>query len=171
MRVMQNGFTLIEILVSLIILSIALLGMAGLQILSIQSTTNALNRSQATMVAYDLAERMKRNKVAALNNRYDTEIKLVDGKQKNAPASPGCINSGCTADQLAKQDIREWLENLIDVNAVGLDDSNWRPVITDATAQLTRAPNSNQFSLIISWQDNSKGTKNTQQFYSMGFAL
>ena len=173
MRINQSGFTLVEILVSLVILSVALLGMAGLQILSMQSSTSALNRSQATMVAYDLAERMRRNRLAALNSRYNSEILLINGDQKNAPASPGCIQTGCTSDQLAEQDIREWLENFTDVAGVGLDGDDWRPVLPDGNAILTRSPpSSNKFKLRITWSENNQGQNSvTQPFYAMDFAL
>lgn len=55
----QRGFTMIEVLVALIILAIGLLGVAGVQALSLKQTANSNIRSLVTMYAYDLSERMR----------------------------------------------------------------------------------------------------------------
>lgn len=55
----QTGFTLIEILVTVIVLSIGLLGLAGLQATSFKFNSTAYQRSQATSLAYDIADRIR----------------------------------------------------------------------------------------------------------------
>jgi type IV pilus assembly protein PilV len=70
----QRGLTLIEILVALLILSIGLLGLAGLQTLSLTFNTSAYYRSQATALAYGLADRMRANRTAALAGAYDAPL-------------------------------------------------------------------------------------------------
>jgi len=57
-RRQEGGFTLIEILIALIILSIGLLGVAAMQIRSLQNSHSSFERSVATLQARDLAERM-----------------------------------------------------------------------------------------------------------------
>ena len=164
----QNGFTLIEVLVSLLVLAIGLLGMAGLQLLSMQSSSGALNRSQATMLAYDLAERMRRNDIEALNDGYVGIALNNAGAQQAAPADPACINAGCTSAQLANQDIREWLDNFTDIAGIGLDGNNWQPMLPDATASLRRGGNNadgsvaadNEFILFIQWAESDTGQQN-----------
>lgn len=54
-----QGFTMIEVLVAMIILAIGLLGVAGIQALSLKQTANSSIRSLVTMHAYDLSERMR----------------------------------------------------------------------------------------------------------------
>jgi len=71
----QDGFTMIEVLVAVLVLAIGLLGVAGVQLLSMQQTTNSNVRSQATLYAQDLAERMRANGGAILTN---TEIDRVE---------------------------------------------------------------------------------------------
>ncbi|MCS6948044.1 MAG: type IV pilus modification protein PilV, partial [Steroidobacteraceae bacterium] len=66
-----RGFTLIEALIAVLVLSIGLLGIAGLQLASLQTNSVAYQRSQATMLAYDLLDRMRANRTAALNGAYD----------------------------------------------------------------------------------------------------
>ncbi len=54
-----GGFTLIEVLVSVLILAIGLLGLAGLQLAGLQNNQSALLRSQATMIAYDIGDKLR----------------------------------------------------------------------------------------------------------------
>jgi type IV pilus assembly protein PilV len=69
-RHMQRGFTLVEALVALLVLSIGLLGVAGLQLSSLRANTSSAYRSQATFLAYDIADRMRANRQAALKGDY-----------------------------------------------------------------------------------------------------
>jgi len=55
----QNGSTLIEVLIAMLLLAVGLLGMAGLQTLSLRTTHDAYLRTQATILAADGAERMR----------------------------------------------------------------------------------------------------------------
>lgn len=65
-----KGFTLVEALVALLVLSIGLLGVAALQLTALQNNNNALFRSQATYLAYDIADRIRANRGAALAGGY-----------------------------------------------------------------------------------------------------
>lgn len=58
----QRGVTLLEVLISIIVLSVGLLGYAGLQTVSMKNNTSAFQRSQATMLTYDIVDRMRANK-------------------------------------------------------------------------------------------------------------
>lgn len=67
----SRGFTLVEMLIALIVLSIGLLGVAALQISSLRSNGSAASRSQATLLAYEIVDRMRANQVAARAGAYD----------------------------------------------------------------------------------------------------
>ena len=58
----MKGFTLLEVLVALVILSVGLLGLAGLQTTGIRNNHSANLRSQATILAYDITDRIRANK-------------------------------------------------------------------------------------------------------------
>ena len=96
----ESGFTLIEMLVTMVILSIGLLGLAGLQANSLKNNHNAYLQSQAALMAYDMANRMRANLEGVSDNEYNN----ISG----IPADPGCITTGCSAEQLADYDAREW---------------------------------------------------------------
>jgi type IV pilus assembly protein PilV len=96
----QAGFTLIEVLVSVIILSIGLVGVAGLQAISLRNNQSAFMRSQATALAYDMADRMRSNVLSATTGLYDPTA---------AATTSGCTStSGCSEQQLAENDLAEW---------------------------------------------------------------
>ena len=67
----EGGFTLVEVLVSIVIVAIGLLGMAGLTAASLKSNNTSYYRSQATVLANDILERMRANVVQARGEQYD----------------------------------------------------------------------------------------------------
>lgn len=67
----QRGFTLIEVLVAVVVLSIGLLGLAFLQIVSIKNNHSAQYRTEVTIEAYSIADRMRSNREDALLGGYD----------------------------------------------------------------------------------------------------
>lgn len=67
---LERGTTLIETLVALLVLSIGLLGVAGMQMTSLQSNRGAHLRSQAQVLSYDIADRMRANRTSALAGNY-----------------------------------------------------------------------------------------------------
>ncbi|WP_020581532.1 type IV pilus modification protein PilV [Endozoicomonas elysicola] len=140
-----KGFTLIEVLVAMLILSISLLGMAGLQIMSLQSSGSSLARSQATMMAYDLAERMRRN--PDQTGFYITNLDQVI-------TSPDCLSTGCSPEELAREDIIQWQTSLQDING-----------------EAALASINNEITLEISWSESHYGNGLSDQSYEMTFEL
>lgn len=67
----QNGASLVEVLVALLLLSIGLLGVAGLQINALQVNRSAHVRSQASVLAYYIADRMRANRDSAMAGGYN----------------------------------------------------------------------------------------------------
>ena len=57
----NSGFTLIEVLIAMLVLAVGLLGLAGMQATGIRNNLSAYNRSLATQLAYDMADRMRSN--------------------------------------------------------------------------------------------------------------
>lgn len=91
----HRGFTLIEVLVTVLILAIGLLGLAGLQSTALKNNHSAYLRSQATVLAYDIADRMRANRNAARDGDYTVNF-------------GGTLN-GST---MAATDVRDWKANL-----------------------------------------------------------
>jgi type IV pilus assembly protein PilV len=71
----QRGLTLIELMVTVIILAVGLLGMAGLQSRLQQSEVEAYQRSQALLLLNDMANRLATNRAKA--NTYETSLEGI----------------------------------------------------------------------------------------------
>lgn len=96
-RLKNRGFSLLEVLIALIILSVGLLGIAALQGVALKTNHSAYQRSQATFLSYDMMDRMRANRNAALAGNYN--LALTDN-----PSSSGT---------LAEQDLNDWINNYV----------------------------------------------------------
>ena len=105
-RALTAGFTLIEVLVALIVLSIGLLGIGKLMLFSSHANDSAYLRGQATEMAYEILDNMRANRTNAMAQGYDTAIAAV-------PGNPGsCITAVCTPGLLAQYDVYQWKTRL-----------------------------------------------------------
>jgi type IV pilus assembly protein PilV len=162
-----SGFTLIEILVALVILSVGLLGVASLQVQGLRSNQSAYLRSQATLLAYDIADRMRLNSVRAIAGDYNA----FDTKGQ-VPANPNCIsaNAGCTPARQAQNDLFEWATR---VN--GPAGSNAIALLPDAQGTINRGAG-NLFTVSVGWKevawDETTSEQNIlDQSFSVNFSL
>ena len=103
-RYKQSGVSLIEVLVSTLILAIGLVGVAGMQALALTNNQGAQMRSQASALVYDLSDRMRGNVAAASAGLYDPDT---------ASATSGCYTStGCAMADMARDDLQRWISNV-----------------------------------------------------------
>lgn len=135
----NNGFTLLEVLVSVVVLAFGLLGLAGLQGTGLKNNRSALYRSQATMLAYDLADRMRSNVLAVQAGTYVSAL-------PNGTSRPACkTSSGCTSTQMAENDIFEWQTALGGALPMGAG---------------TMSLSGSMFTITVNWDDNKDGSVN-----------
>jgi len=112
-RQLQRGFSLIELLVALVIFSVGLLSIAGLQTVSKQANFEALQRTSASQVAYGLLEDMRVNGDAIAV--YLAAGEMGNGSRGAEPA-PNCSGTSiCNAAQKAAHDLWFW-EQVVDGN-------------------------------------------------------
>ena len=139
----QNGFGLIEVLITVVILAIGLLGLAGLQATGLNFNHSAYNRSQATILAYDIIDRMRANPAAI--NSYITPGGPVE--------TVNCIAvAGCTPVQMAQHDLWEWNTSITATLAPGG---------VAASAAGTIALIGTIFTVSITWDENRDGLVDT----------
>ena len=103
-RKQQEGFTLVEVLVTMVIFVIGMLAVASLQMSAIGNNHGAYLRSQAMWLAYDMADRMRANSEGVEGGDYD-------GGSASAVAACG-QTGGCNPSQMARNDLHEW-QNLL----------------------------------------------------------
>jgi type IV pilus assembly protein PilV len=95
----QNGVTLIESMIALLVLSIGLLGIATLQITAMKQNVSSLNHSQAVWIAYNVSDRIRSNM-----NEFDN----YHGIDTNGSYTQDCTANPCTAGQMLTADAADW---------------------------------------------------------------
>ncbi len=127
----QSGLTMIESLVSLLVISIGLLGIAALQISSLQQTASAQWHSQAVWYSYEMIDRINVNR-----DSFNDYI----GVDTNTENDQNCRVEACTPAQLVTSDAREWGEMM--------------QSLPGGRGQITDAGN-NSLLVTVMWNDNS----------------
>lgn len=87
----QRGVNLLEVLIAFAVLSVGLLGVAALQIKGVQTAVGAYERSQATLIANDLVERIRANRGAVGAGQYapyDTDGTVAGTAAANCASPP-----------------------------------------------------------------------------------
>ncbi len=98
------GFTFIELLVSLLVLGVGVLGVTGLQMVSLQNNRAALSRAEAVQLANDMFDRIRANATGApLGAAYDG-VSLED----DPPTFVNCLTNACTPNQMRNFDVTVW---------------------------------------------------------------
>jgi type IV pilus assembly protein PilV len=110
----EAGFSLIEVLVSIVVLSFGLLGMVGLQAASLQANRDARLQSTAILLARDIAEAMRGNKIVAMGatNPYIGNFQSTGGAALVPTVASYCLNVGsncATPTATADAQMTEWL--------------------------------------------------------------
>lgn len=101
----QSGFTLLEVLIALLILSIGLLGLASLQTNGLRSNQMASMRTTATQLAYDIADRMRANPGGVDAQNY---VIATGDSDPTIPGGENCESTTCTSAQMATYDLAQW---------------------------------------------------------------
>lgn len=115
-RSSTHGFTLIEVLVAIAILSFGMLGMVGIQAFALQANRDARIQAQAVVFARELAEMMRGNKAVAVLTAATSNPYLGSFSSPLALATPNyCLRvanaaTGCTSTtDIASSEMTDWL--------------------------------------------------------------
>ncbi len=95
-RFCQSGFSLLEILITMVIIAIGLMGFAAMMVHSMKNNRTAMQRSMATFYAYDIIDSMRVNRSAAESGNYTREF----------------TDSPPTGTSVADNDLNLWLTEL-----------------------------------------------------------
>jgi len=157
----MQGFTLIEVLVALLVLGIGLLGVAGLQSASLSMNQGSYLRSQATVLAGDIADRMRANPRGVGSGAYDM------GSSATATQHTGCTTAGtgCGSGDMAENDLYEW-----NADAAARLPSGQGYVCIDSTPDdgTPAAPkcdgSGDMYAVKVWWFDKESGAGETKRF-------
>lgn len=127
----SRGFSLIEVLIAMIVLSVGMLGIAGMYLQTLQAGRTSQFRTQAVTVAADVADRIRANPTGG-------------AAYTGAGADNNCIDGGidCTPAQMAQQDVLGWTQRVQQILPAG----NVVVAFNNATVPPT-------YSITVSWQE------------------
>lgn len=137
----DSGYTLIEVLVAVVVLSIGLLGVGKMVLYAARANGSAYMRSEATEQAYAILDYMHANRIAAATGNYDIAIGVTP------PAGASCFGGApCTTPSaIANYDLAQWKTQLAAVLPGG-DGS----VVTSTDA----ATQDHMVTVTIQWDDS-----------------
>lgn len=155
----QRGIGMMEVLVTILVLAIGLLGLAGLQLASLKQNNQALQRSVATLDAYDLTDRIRANPIGVDFGWYNSPT---------ATAVAACgTTSGCTPQQMAQNDFYSWLQQLASDLPSGKGfvciDSAVDTAV-DPTVGPSCDGSGDLYTIYITWTEISNGANQTKTF-------
>ena len=102
----QAGFGMLEVLIALVIFSIAFAGLAGMSLTSLRTTADGHFNVQATYIAEELADAMRANL-----NGYETAQFVDTPEAGEKVCAPGSV---CTAEEQARYDSGKWQKHALD---------------------------------------------------------
>jgi type IV pilus assembly protein PilV len=140
-----RGFSLVEVLVALLVLSVGLLGISKLILFSARSNDSAYFRSQATALAYSILDAMHANRQTAINGSY------VIASANSAPDPGVQCNSAspCTNPLLLAQfDLFQWKNRLLALGPTGNGS-----ITTATTADPVSGTTSTTATVTVRWDD------------------
>jgi type IV pilus assembly protein PilV len=157
------GFTMLEVLISMVIIAFGLLGIAGLQAFALKNNQSASSRLTATTLAADMIDRMKANLVGVSNGNYN---KPDAAAYAAGNIESDCLDSRCEPDVMAQHDLAEWSQKV----ALALPGGKG-VVCVDATPADGTGPGAAQcdglgvvgYAVKIWWTDNRGARDTTQQ--------
>jgi len=146
-NVKSRGFTLLEVLVSVLVMSTGLLGIASLQLTGLKNNYNSELRTQAKQLAYDIADRMRSNaKEANSTSSYFIDI----GETANSTID--CEANNCSEANMAEYDLNSWKTAL-----------RMKLPSGDGKINALNVPSKRQYNITVQW-DDSRGESTVKIF-------
>ena len=166
-QTLQNnaGFSLVESLITLLIVGIGIQGLVSMQITGMKSNQGAYYKTQASLLASDIVDRLRFNSTRAIAGAYDGF-----NTQSNPIEKPACVSTttGCDSNDLVSLDMAEWAE-LFSGGESGIN------LIPNGQGTITRG-NGNLFTITITWDETgwnelTQRKAVMQQTYSVNMSL
>ena len=153
----QRGFTLLEVLIAVMLLAVGLLGLAGLQAVSLRNNHSAYLRSQATMLTYDIIDSMRSNRKAAAALPPTPNYDIAIGTPGSA-SPPDCMAIVCTGSEMAIAEIADWKQSLASLLPSG--DGSIAPGVAPNVVTVT-----------VQWTDGRGAAADTTKQFAMSTEL
>jgi type IV pilus assembly protein PilV len=153
----HKGFSLVEVLVALIVLSVGMLGVAVLFVESIRTSRSAVLRTHAVNLVSDMADRIRAN--AGARDAYDiNEYGGTPALWHCAPSEETSTGQNCDAPQLAEDDLALWLQAVRNTLPVTDHDS---PMATVQYFPPAGAGQPERYRIRVAWQEPTSSPEQT----------
>ena len=137
----QTGFGMLEILITVLVLAIGLLGVAILQTKGQRFSQSSYLRTIASYKAYEMVDRMRANMTGVSTNAYDAAI-------GTPTVSTDCSQTSCTPAEMAVFDINEWNTTLAQMMPLG-------------QGEVSGSGLGSTFTITVRWDDERTGATGT----------
>ena len=143
----QRGLSLFEVLITVVVVSVGLLGLAGLQFAGLRASNNAQDATYAMQLAQDLADRIRANRWEALNGGgYNT---FTINESTPPQLNPGCQAAACLPGTIVQLDRYE-LHRRMYPDKYGV--LNAPPILPKPSFSVARTGQA--FTITVNWGDN-----------------
>ncbi|HJP39332.1 MAG TPA: type IV pilus modification protein PilV [Gammaproteobacteria bacterium] len=138
----QTGFTLVEAMVSLVVLAVGMLGVAAMYIESLRSGHMSVSYTNAVTLAADMADRIRANSLG-IHSYAGTGV-----GNGTAGSNNNCVNGlvDCASALLAADDLFWWYEDI----------KNLMPVNRSATVAVVNVPPLDQYTITLTWPERGQ---------------
>jgi len=152
-----EGFTLLEVMLTVVLLAIGFLIAAKMQVHSLRSSQSSQMQANALLISSEIMDKMRNNPAGVENGHYDN-------KSTSADTVTPCEASGCTPAQLAAQDLFELSAHFVDVRGMGTGYIPSLPgVSATAPASATISdPVDDVYTISINWQGFVEGNSTAE---------
>jgi type IV pilus assembly protein PilV len=141
----QFGFSLVEVLVSLVVFGIGMLGIGKLMLFASRANDSAYQRDQATALAYSMFDSMRANRDTALTGGY-----AVTNVASYQYSGRSCTSTGaCSGTDLAQYELYQWQQSL----TISLGSLCGGAVQTNATTDPSTGAASVTATITVQWDD------------------
>lgn len=152
-----RGFTLLEVMISLVVLAIGVMGVIGLQTQTYKQLQTSQNLSKAALLASDMADRMLANRDQALAGAY-----LHDSSTASeTPPTPNCGSEACDAAQLAAYDIWYWQREVLGVETDPNSGETRKMPGSLPAASAEVLDVAGEYIILVRWDDDLDGSTGT----------
>ncbi len=107
-----RGFTLIEVLITVFVMALGMLGFAALQTQGIKFNRTADLRTQATQLTYNISDRIRANVTAAVNGTYVASSQPSPAYDCSSSFSGTATVNVCSPTEMANADLDIWYDSL-----------------------------------------------------------
>lgn len=132
----QKGFGILEILITVFVLAVGLLGIASLQTLGFRSSQSSYMRTIAAYKSYEMIDRMRANPSGISAGSYNA----ISG----IPSASDCTSSSCSTSQMATFDANQWNTEL-------------QGLLPSGQGTVTGAGSGTVFQVVIRWDEDRTG--------------